>query len=106
MVKVFISQPMRGRTQREIEDERDELFADVASMYAERGEDCREVPSYFGPKGASQMSPLECLGKSIELMAHADVAVFAPGWEEARGCRVEHMCAVEYGVEVVEALGA
>lgn len=102
MVKVFISQPMRGRTQQEIEDERDELFADVAAMYAERGEDCREVPSYFGPKGASQMEPLECLGKSLELMARADVAVFAPGWQDARGCRIEHVCASEYGIEIVE----
>lgn len=104
MVSVFISQPMRGRTQSEIEAERDELFADVASMYAERGEDCREVPSYFGPKGERQMTPLECLGKSIELMAHADVAVFAKGWQDARGCRIEHMCAQEYGVEIVEML--
>lgn len=102
MVKVFISQPMRGRSQEQIEAERDEVFATVAATYAEMGEDCREVPSYFGPRGAAQMSPLECLGKSIELLSHADVAAFAPGWEEARGCRIEHECAVEYGVEVIE----
>ena len=103
MVKVFISQPMAGRSQEEIEDERDEVFAKVACMMSEeRGEDCREVPSYFGPTGAAQMSPLELLGKSIELMAHADVAVFAPGWERARGCLIEHACALNYGVEIVE----
>jgi hypothetical protein len=50
------------------------------------------------------MDPLECLGKSIELMAHADVAVFCPGWKEARGCRIEHECAVQYGLEVIELL--
>ena len=102
MVKVFVSQPMRGRSQGEIESERDAILAKVRAMYAERGEDVREVPSYFGPKGESQMEPLECLGKSLELMSRADVAVFAPGWEKARGCRIEHMCASEYGVEICE----
>ena len=98
MVKVFISQPMRGRSQEQIESERDATIARAAEILG----DVREVPSYFGPRGAEQMSPLECLGKSLELMSHADVAVFAPGWEEARGCRIEHACAVEYGVEIVE----
>lgn len=103
MVRVFISQPMRGREQGEIEAERDAAFAEIACMIAgERGENCREVPSYFGPKGAAQMDPLECLGKSIELMAHADLVVFCKGWESARGCRIEHECAVQYGKEVVE----
>ena len=104
MVKVFISQPMAGRSHDEIAAERDRAFAQVAAMYAENGEDCEEVPSYFGEAGVRQMAPLECLGKSIELMAHADVAVFCKGWTEARGCRIEHMCAVSYGVEVIEAL--
>jgi hypothetical protein len=104
MVRVFISQPMWGRTPQEIEDERDEVFADIASRYAEQGEDCEEIPSYFGEKGAAQMKPLECLGKSLELMAHADVAVFCKGWWKARGCRIEHDCARQYGIEVIELL--
>ena len=101
MVNVFISQPMAGKSHDEIREERDDAFARIAARYSLIGEDVREVPSYFGER-ASQMQPLECLGKSIELLAHADVAVFAPGWQDARGCRVEHMCAVEYGVRVVE----
>ena len=27
---------------------------------------------------------------------------FFNGWQEARGCRIEHICAVEYGIEVME----
>ena len=104
MVKVFISQPMAGRTQREIEEERDEAFAEVAAMYVENGESCEEIPSYFGPRAEREGTPLEWLGRSIQLLSHADVAVFCKGWAEARGCRIEHMCAVSYGVEVIEAL--
>lgn len=31
------------------------------------------------------------LGKSFELLSTADVAVFAPGWNDARGCIMEHL---------------
>ena len=104
MVDIFISQPMRGRTDAEIREQRNECFARVAAMYLDSGQNVREVPSYFGDVGREQMDPLECLGKSIELMSHADVAVFCPGWKEARGCRIEHECAVQYGLEVIELL--
>jgi hypothetical protein len=36
------------------------------------------------------------------LLASADVAYFAKGWEEARGCRIENICAIEYGIDVIE----
>ena len=101
MVRVFISQPMAGKSQSEIEDERDAAFAEVACMYAEKGHDCSEVPSYI-PSLAVQMPPLYCLGVSIQLMADADVAVFCGGWQDARGCRIEHECATAYGIDVIE----
>jgi hypothetical protein len=41
------------------------------------------------------------LAKSLELLSTADVAYFAKGWEEARGCRIENTCAIEYGIELV-----
>jgi len=102
MVRVFISQPMRGRSREEIDAERDAAFGEVAEMMLDaRGEDCQEVPSYI-PSLGDQMPPLYVLGAAIQLMASADVAVFCRGWESARGCRIEHECAVEYGVEIIE----
>ena len=32
----------------------------------------------------------------------ADFAVFAPGWQDYRGCRIEHDAAVAYGIPIVE----
>ena len=46
-------------------------------------------------------NPLWFLGKSIQLLSEADVAYFAKGWEEARGCRSENACALEYGIELI-----
>jgi len=40
-------------------------------------------------------------GKKIKLST-ADVAYFAEGWDEARGCKIEHECAVEYGINRIE----
>lgn len=45
---------------------------------------------------------IEFLAKSIALLATADIAYFAEGWENARGCRIEHKCAEEYGINIVE----
>ena len=42
------------------------------------------------------------LGKSLELLSTADIAYFAKGWENARGCRIENTCAIEYGITVIE----
>lgn len=39
------------------------------------------------------------LGKSLEALAGADIIYFCPGWDTARGCKIEHQCAVEYGIE-------
>ena len=38
------------------------------------------------------------LGESIKLLSTADVAYFLKGWNTARGCRIEYMCANDYGI--------
>ena len=39
------------------------------------------------------------LSKSIEFIGKADVIYFMKGWEKARGCKIEHEVAAEYGKE-------
>ena len=103
-VRLFISQPMRGKTDEEIEREREDLIAIEKAVYAERGE-VEVIDSFFKggldvPAGAK--APLYYLSKSLELLATADVAIFAKDWREARGCRIEHECADGYGVARIE----
>lgn len=99
MKKVFISQPMRGKTDEEILRVRAEAIAAAERLL---GEDAEAIDSFFqgAPTGAK---PLWYLGESLKLLADADVAFFARGWKEARGCKIEHASAMEYGVPVVEA---
>lgn len=103
-VRLFISQPMRGKSDEEIESEREELIAIAKAVYADRGE-VEVIDSFF--KGglnvpAGVKAPLYYLSKSLELLATADVAIFAKDWREARGCRIEHECADGYGVARIE----
>ncbi len=97
-MKVFISQPMKGKTNEEIKSERNRLIGKVRALY---GDDIEIIDSFF-ENAPADARPLWFLGKSLELLATADVAAFARGWRDARGCRIENICAIEYGIEVVE----
>ncbi len=97
-MKVFISQPMKGKTNEEIKAERNRLIGKVRALY---GDDIEIIDSFF-ENAPADARPLWFLGKSLELLATADVAAFARGWRDARGCRIENICAIEYGIEVVE----
>lgn len=97
--RLFVSIPMNGRPRKEIE-------ADLAfySLEAESlaGEDLDLIDSILPEKLFSKYNPLMCLSVSIEMLSNADYAYFGEGWKEARGCKIEHMCAEEYGVKILK----
>ena len=98
MKKLFISQPMRGKTDEEILAERKKA---IESAERNLGEPVEVIDSFFH-NAPADARPLWFLGKSLELLSTADIAYFAKGWEDARGCRIENQCAIEYGIEVIE----
>jgi len=98
MKKLFISQPMRGKTDEEILKERQKAIKEAERVV---GEQVEVIDSFF-QNAPADARPLWFLGESIKLLAKADVAYFASGWQEARGCRIEHECAVEYCVDRIE----
>jgi len=95
-MKLFISQPMRGKTNEEIKAEREEIIKRVSDRFGEV-----EVIDSFFENAPHDAKPLWFLGKSLELLSSADAAYFAEGWENFRGCRIEHECAVQYGINIV-----
>lgn len=96
MKKVFLSQPMRGKTNEEIKCEREEIVKEIKSILGEEIEIMDTVFDDFD--GAT---PLKYLAKSIMVLADADVAVFSKGWNETRGCSIEFQCATAYGIPVM-----
>lgn len=95
--RVFISQPMKGLPDKQIKEKRQAI---IDSIIVEYGKDVEIIDSYF--EGApADAKPLWFLGKSLELLSTADMAFFAEGWESARGCKMEHTAAAEYGINII-----
>lgn len=100
MKKVFISQPMNGLTKEEVFAERDRAAKAVEEII---GESVIVLDTFIledAPDGSNE--GLWYLSKSLMVLSDADIAYFCKGWESARGCKIEHTCAVEYGIEVIE----
>ena len=75
MKKLFISQPMRDKTDEEIEKERAKAIVKASELM---GEPVEVIDNFF-EKAPMAAKPLWFLGKSLELLADADVAYFASG---------------------------
>lgn len=104
IIRVFISQPMGFKSHKEIMQERVEAIemarTRITGMESEKyGPKIEVLDTVFSSSGHP---PLYYLGRSIQLMGQADVVVFAKGWMEARGCRVERRVAREYRLKVLD----
>lgn len=97
-IKLYISQPMRGREYDDIIRERKQMIADAA--VALQADDIRPLET---PHRNAKAKPLAMLGRSVEQMAEADAVIFAPSWKDVRGCRCERMIAAEYGLRILDA---
>lgn len=97
MKRLFISQPMRGKTDEEILAVRAKA---IESAERNLGEKVEVIDSFF-QDAPVDANPLWYLAKSLELLSTADVVYFAKDWEKYRGCRIENTCAIEYGIELV-----
>lgn len=95
MKKLFISQPMSDKTDEEILAERNRIIDECEKTYGE----IEVLDSFF--EDAPEGKPLWFLSYSLELLSDADIAYFADGWDKYRGCKIEHECAKQYGVEIV-----
>lgn len=98
MKRLFISQPMRGKTDEEILAVREKA---IESVERNLGEKVEVIDSFF-KDAPVDANPLWYLAKSLELLSTADVAYFAKDWEQYRGCRIENECAQEYGFDIIE----
>lgn len=90
-MKLMISQPMRGKTTEQIEAERKAL---VEQLEKEGHEVVNTIFAEETPKDCD--TALFYLSKSIEAIGKVDGVVFMPGWQNARGCRIEYDIAISY----------
>lgn len=101
MKKIFISQPMRGLTDEEILNNRQEIIKNAEKVIKEPVE---LIDSFIDdyPEEKNKHIPVFYLGKSIQFLSQADIAYFGGDWRNARGCKIEYEVAKQYGIEIIE----
>jgi hypothetical protein len=102
-MKAMLSQPMAGKTNEEIVVAREKAISTLREMGYEVVNTLFTDEWYSAEnmekRGVVQI-PLCFLAKSLENMSLCHAAYFAKGWENARGCRIEHEVAKAYGLTV------
>lgn len=103
-MKAMLSQPMAGKTNEEIIATREHAIAVLKERRYEI------INTLFTDEWYSQEAmkkrgveniPLCFLAKSLENMSLCHAAYFCKGWENARGCRIEHEVAKAYGMTII-----
>lgn len=102
--KAMLSQPMAGKTEEEIIDTRNRAVAELEKR-GFRFVNTLFTDEWYSPHSMKQRGvvqiPLCFLAKSLENMSLCHAAYFCKGWENARGCRIEHEAAKAYGLEII-----
>jgi len=94
-LKIFISQKMGNLTLEEILKRRSEITEFLETQF----KDFEIINSIIEP--TEEHNSLWYLGKSIELLSEADLAVFDTGWYNSRGCLIEFKCCNLYGIKML-----
>ena len=96
MKKLFISQPMQGRSEEEVLQERARAIAKATAMVGE----VEALETFF--EDDLSKKPLDYLADSLHYLARADIAFFIGDWKQYRGCLIEYECAKAYGIAIIE----
>ena len=103
MKKAMLSQPMAGKTEEEIVATREKAievlepkgFEVVNTLFTDEWYSKEKMAE----RGVVQI-PLCFMAKGLENMSKCHAVYFCKGWENARGCKIEHEAAKAYGLEI------
>lgn len=104
MKKAMLSQPMHRKTDEEIISTRERAIRALT----ERGFEIVNTlftDEWYSEEQSTERGvvnrPLMFFAKSVENMSHCHAAYFCKGWENARGCKLEHAVAEAYGLTLI-----
>lgn len=103
-MKAMLSQPMNGKTDEEIIETRrkaikvlkEKGYEIVNTLFTDEWYSSEKMKE----RGVVQV-PICFLAKSLENMSLCDAVYFCKGWENARGCKIEHEAAKAYGLTII-----
>lgn len=103
-MKAMLSQPMNGKTEEEIVATRERAIATLEGLGYEVV-NTLFTDEWYSPDSCEARGvanrPMMFLAKSLENMSLCHAAYFCEGWENARGCKLEHAVAEAYGVDIL-----
>lgn len=103
-MKAMLSQPMAGKSEQEIVATRERAIHALTTQGYEIVNtlftDAWYSKEAMEERGVVQI-PLCFLANSLENMSLCHAAYFCKGWENARGCRIEHEAAKAYGLTII-----
>lgn len=106
-MKVFISQPMKDKSDEEILETCKRIMDIIINELDSK--ETQLLPSFIKlserDTTMSKNLPVLYLSKSIELLSHADISVFAEGFDKFRGCLIEYKISKEYGIPSYKVVG-
>lgn len=88
-MKVFMSMPLAGKTNEQIDKEKVEL-----------------IPTFGFPVGDfvdgrnDEVTPLKSFAEAVKIIDDCDCIWLTPGWEESRGCRLEKTIAEAFDIPI------
>ena len=97
MKKLFISCPMKGRTEENIRKSMEKMHKIAEAVFEQELE---VIPSYIEdhpPKDSREA--IWYLGESIKLLSQADFFI-GPDYSEYKGCDIERAVAISYAVPI------
>lgn len=98
-LSIMISQPMNNLSSEKIIEVREKAIHTLETF----GYDV--IDNFFTDDGFitedTKHKPVAYLAKSIEKMSKCDAVYFIKGWETARGCKIEHEIAKDYGLAII-----
>lgn len=103
-MKAMLSQPMAGKTEEEIVATRERAIAAlkksgyevINTLFTDEWRS-REAMKERGVENI----PLCFMAKSLKSMSRCHAVYFCKGWENARGCKIEHEVAKAYGMTII-----
>lgn len=97
----MISQPMRGKTDEEIYEVRNRIAAKLQEFGCEVFDTVFHFTDEQMDGDGVKNKEIYYIANSILAMSRCDCVYFAKGWENARGCRIEHFIAATYGMDII-----
>lgn len=98
MMKLFISIPMRGRTTEDIKYQMTKDKQRLEQLLSVEFELIDSCINEDAPKDVANPA-VWFLGKSVSMMADANLVYFSKGWEGASGCLIEQEIAKAYNMK-------